>query len=66
MPALAPIVAFELHLKQNLSGYPENIASHRLNLCTITWDRDDRGERPHAVVETVDPELVDVDPLEYL
>ena len=28
MPALAPIVAFEHHLKQDLSGYPENIG-HR-------------------------------------
>ncbi|HEY7791308.1 MAG TPA: HD domain-containing phosphohydrolase [Vicinamibacterales bacterium] len=34
MPALAPIVAFEHHLKQDLSGYPENIGSRRLNLCT--------------------------------
>ncbi len=35
MPALAPIVAFEHHLKQNLSGYPENIGSRKLNLCTM-------------------------------
>jgi putative nucleotidyltransferase with HDIG domain len=35
MPALAPIVAFEHHLKQDLSGYPENIGSRRLNLCTM-------------------------------
>ena len=34
MPALAPIVAFEHHLKQDLSGYPENIGSRSLNLCT--------------------------------
>jgi putative nucleotidyltransferase with HDIG domain len=34
MPALAPIVAFEHHLKQDLSGYPENIGSRQLNLCT--------------------------------
>src|SRR3954449_1141841 len=34
MPALAPIVAFEHHLKQDLSGYPENIGSRTLNLCT--------------------------------
>jgi putative nucleotidyltransferase with HDIG domain len=34
MPALAPIVAFEHHLKQDLSGYPENIGSRKLNLCT--------------------------------
>src|SRR5213594_1305070 len=35
MPALAPIVAFEHHLKQNLSGYPENIGHRDLNLCTM-------------------------------
>jgi HD-GYP domain-containing protein (c-di-GMP phosphodiesterase class II) len=166
MPALAPIVAFEHHLKQDLSGDPENIGRRKLNLCTMivsiadvfdalrsnrpyrqglatvhirsimgeqgnpafnqvllerfvnlmglfpigtlvrmsteeiavvtqerptdpfrprvkilidrsgaaieapllanTWDRDDRGEHPYAVVEAVDPESVDIDPLEYL
>lgn len=35
MPALAPIVAFEHHLKQDLSGYPENIGARSLNLCTM-------------------------------
>jgi putative nucleotidyltransferase with HDIG domain len=35
MPALAPIVAFEHHLKQDLSGYPENIGGRKLNLCTM-------------------------------
>ncbi len=35
MPALAPVVAFEHHLKQDLSGYPENIGSRKLNLCTM-------------------------------
>ena len=35
MPALAPIVAFEHHLKQDLSGYPEHIGSRSLNLCTM-------------------------------
>ncbi len=35
MPALAPIVAFEHHLKQDLSGYPEHIGSRKLNLCTM-------------------------------
>ena len=35
MPALAPIVAFEHHLKQDLSGYPENIGHRTLNLCTM-------------------------------
>ena len=35
MPALAPIVAFEHHLKQDLSGYPENIGYRTLNLCTM-------------------------------
>jgi putative nucleotidyltransferase with HDIG domain len=35
MPALAPIVAFEHHLKQDLSGYPENIGHRKLNVCTM-------------------------------
>ena len=35
MPALAPIVAFEHHLKQDLSGYPEGIGARQLNLCTM-------------------------------
>jgi len=35
MPALAPVVAFEHHLKQDLSGYPEGIGSRKLNLCTM-------------------------------
>jgi putative nucleotidyltransferase with HDIG domain len=34
MPALAPIVAFEHHLRQDLSGYPTNIGHRQLNLCT--------------------------------
>jgi putative nucleotidyltransferase with HDIG domain len=34
MPALAPVVAFEHHLRQDLSGYPENIGHRALNLCT--------------------------------
>src|SRR5450759_2497471 len=34
MPALAPIVAFEHHLRQDLSGYPANIGYRNLNLCT--------------------------------
>ena len=34
-PALAPIVAFEHHLKQDLSGYPENVGHRNLNLCTM-------------------------------
>jgi putative nucleotidyltransferase with HDIG domain len=166
MPALAPIVAFEHHLKQDLSGYPENIGSRKLNLCTMivsiadvfdalrsnrpyrqglatvrirsimgeqgnpafnqpllkrfvnlmglfpvgnlvrlsggeiavvtaehptdpfrpqvkiltdrdgaivdepllanTWERDSRGEHPYAVVEAVDPESTEIDPLKYL
>jgi putative nucleotidyltransferase with HDIG domain len=166
MPALAPIVAFEHHLKQDLSGYPENIGSRKLNLCTMivsiadvfdalrsnrpyrqglatvrirsimgeqgspafnqvllkrfvnlmglfpvgnlvrlsggeiavvtaehptdpfrpqvkiltdttgavieepllanTWERDGSGEHPYAVVEAVDPESTDIDPLKYL
>jgi putative nucleotidyltransferase with HDIG domain len=35
VPALAPIVAFEHHLKQDLSGYPEGISTRKLNLCTM-------------------------------
>jgi putative nucleotidyltransferase with HDIG domain len=166
MPALAPIVAFEHHLKQDLSGYPEKIGSRKLNLCTMivsiadvfdalrsnrpyregmatvrirsimgeqgnpafnqpllkrfvnlmglfpvgnlvrlskgelavvtaehpsdpfrpqvkiiadrsgemleapllanTWERDARGEHAYAVVEAVDPESSDIDPLKYL
>jgi putative nucleotidyltransferase with HDIG domain len=34
MPALAPIVAFEHHLRQDLSGYPGGIGHRKLNLCT--------------------------------
>ena len=34
MPALAAVVAFEHHLRQDLSGYPENIGHRELNLCT--------------------------------
>jgi putative nucleotidyltransferase with HDIG domain len=34
MPALAPIVAFEHHLRQDLSGYPAKIGHRTLNLCT--------------------------------
>jgi putative nucleotidyltransferase with HDIG domain len=35
MPALAPLVAFEHHLRQDLSGYPEHISPRKLNLCTM-------------------------------
>ena len=34
MPALAPVVAFEHHLRQDLSGYPTKIGHRTLNLCT--------------------------------
>src|SRR5262245_30658328 len=34
MPALAPVVAFEHHLRQDLSGYPAKIGHRKLNLCT--------------------------------
>jgi putative nucleotidyltransferase with HDIG domain len=52
MPALAPIVAFEHHLKQDLSGYPENIATRQLNLCTMVVSIGDvfdalRSNRPY-------------------
>ena len=35
MPALAPVVAFEHHLKQDLTGYPEKVTPRKLNLCTM-------------------------------
>lgn len=35
LPALAPIVAFEHHLRQDLSGYPANVGHRTLNLCTM-------------------------------
>jgi putative nucleotidyltransferase with HDIG domain len=52
MPALAPVVAFEHHLKQDLSGYPENIGSRKLNLCTMVVSIADvfdalRSNRPY-------------------
>jgi putative nucleotidyltransferase with HDIG domain len=165
-PALAPIVAFEHHLRQDLSGYPAGVGDRKLNLCTMivsiadvfdalrtnrpyrkglatdriraimgeqgnpafngkllkrfvnlmglfpvgnlvrlntgeiavvtaehpddpfrpqvkiivdaagqsiedpplanTWERDDRGEHPRAVVEAVDPDELGVDPLTFL
>jgi len=34
MPALAPVVAFEHHLRQDLSGYPRGIGHRKLDLCT--------------------------------
>jgi putative nucleotidyltransferase with HDIG domain len=52
MPALAPIVAFEHHLKQDLSGYPENVGHRDLNLCTMVVSIADvfdalRSNRPY-------------------
>jgi putative nucleotidyltransferase with HDIG domain len=52
VPALAPVVAFEHHLKQDLSGYPENIESRTLNLCTMVVSMGDvfdalRSNRPY-------------------
>jgi len=35
-------------------------------LLANTWERDSRGEHPHAVVEAVDPESTDIDPLTFL
>ena len=35
VPALAAVVAFEHHLKLDLSGYPENVGHRNLNLCTM-------------------------------
>jgi hypothetical protein len=31
-----------------------------------TWERDSRGEFPRAVVESVDPDSVEIDPLSVL
>ncbi len=33
---------------------------------TNTWERNERGDHPYAVVEAVDPESSDIDPLKYL
>jgi len=54
MPALAPIVAFEHHLKQDLSGYPEKIGHRELNLCTMIVSIADvfdalRSNRPYRL-----------------
>ena len=35
MPPLAAIVAFEHHLRQDQTGYPEGVRPRRLNLCTM-------------------------------
>ncbi len=35
MSPLAAVVAFEHHLKQDLSGYPEHVGPRRLNACTL-------------------------------
>ena len=35
-------------------------------LLVNTWERDVRGEHSRAVVEAVDPESLDIDPLKYL
>jgi HD-GYP domain-containing protein (c-di-GMP phosphodiesterase class II) len=52
MPALAPVVAFEHHLKQDLTGYPEKIGHRDLNLCTMIVSISDvfdalRSTRPY-------------------
>jgi hypothetical protein len=35
-------------------------------LLVNTWDRDGSGEHPRAVVEAVDPDSVNIDPLKYI
>ena len=35
-------------------------------LLANTWERDSRGEFPRAVVESVDPDSVELDPLTVL
>ncbi len=52
MTPLAPVVAFEHHLKQDLSGYPENVGVRQLNLCTLIVSIADvfdalRSDRPY-------------------
>jgi putative nucleotidyltransferase with HDIG domain len=49
---LAPVVALEHHLKQDLSGYPENLGHRTLNLCTLVVSIADvfdalRSNRPY-------------------
>jgi hypothetical protein len=36
------------------------------SLLANTWERDGGGEHPRAVVEAVDPESVNIDPLKYM
>jgi len=35
-------------------------------LLANTWERDWRGEHAYAVVEAIDPDATDIDPLKYL
>jgi hypothetical protein len=35
-------------------------------LLVNTWERDSRGEHAHAVVEAIDPDTTEIDPLTYL
>jgi hypothetical protein len=35
-------------------------------LLANTWERDGRGEHAYAVVEAIDPDATDIDPLKYL
>jgi hypothetical protein len=35
-------------------------------MLTNTWERDSRGQHAHAVVEAIDPDATDIDPLMYL
>jgi putative nucleotidyltransferase with HDIG domain len=35
VPPLAPLVAFEHHLRLDLTGYPEKVSPRTLNLCTM-------------------------------
>lgn len=53
MTPLAPVVAFEHHLRQDLSGYPENIGIRHLNACTLIVSIADafdglRSDRPYG------------------
>ena len=55
------------HLKQDMSGYPENIGSRTLNAVLVDIrERTAVGEHPRAVVEAVDAEPLGSDTLQYL
>jgi hypothetical protein len=54
---------FRPQVKLIMNGKGETLETP---LLTNTSDRDARGEFPRAVVETIDPQQVGIDPLSYL